>query len=204
MPTQEVNIVTDIQALDLNKSYTYADYLLWQFKERVELIRGCIFKMSPAPSMGHQEISTNLVGEIYQYLKRKTCKVFHAPFDVRLPLPESQMTGQKVDTVVQPDICVVCDPQKLDSRGCIGAPDWIIEILSKSTSNKDLNEKYDLYQNTGVKEYWIVHPAEGTIMTHTLQENGRYKRADKIYTHQDIISPAVFPELEIELKWVFR
>ncbi|MEO0584521.1 MAG: Uma2 family endonuclease [Bacteroidota bacterium] len=204
MPTQEANIVTDIQALDLNKSYTYADYLLWQFKERVELIKGRIFKMSPAPSMGHQEISTNLMGEIYQYLKRKTCKVFHALFDVRLPLPESQITDQKVDTVVQPDICVVCDPQKLDSRGCIGAPDWIIEILSKSTSNKDLNEKYDLYQNTGVKEYWIVHPAEGTIMTHTLQEDGRYKRADKIYTHQDIISPTIFPDLEIELKWIFR
>ncbi|MEO1589629.1 MAG: Uma2 family endonuclease, partial [Bacteroidota bacterium] len=200
----EANIVTDIQALDLNKSYTYADYLLWQFKERVELIRGCIFKMPPAPSMGHQEISTNLMGEIYQYLKRKTCKVFHAPFDVRLPLSESQMTDQKVDTVVQPDICVVCDPQKLESRGCIGAPDWIIEILSKSTSNKDLNEKYDLYQNTGVKEYWIVHPAEGTVMTHTLQEDGKYKRADKIYTHQDSISPTIFPDLEIELKWVFR
>ena len=204
MPTQEANIVTDIQALDLNKSYTYADYLLWQFKERVELIRGRIFKMSPAPSMGHQEISTNLMGEIYQYLKRKTCKVFHAPFDVRLPLSESQMTDQKVDTVVQPDICVVCDPQKLESRGCIGAPDWIIEILSKSTSNKDLNEKYDLYQSAGVMEYWIVHPAEGTIMTHTLQENGKYKRAENIYTHQDIISPVVFPDLQIELKWVFR
>ncbi|MEL6625129.1 MAG: Uma2 family endonuclease, partial [Bacteroidota bacterium] len=164
MPTQEANIVTDIQALDLNKSYTYADYLLWQFKERVELIRGRIFKMSPAPSMGHQEISTNLMGEIYQYLKRKTCKVFHAPFDVRLPLSESQMTDQKVDTVVQPDICVVCDPQKLESRGCIGAPDWIIEILSKSTSNKYLNEKYDLYQNTGVKEYWIVLGGVGWVL----------------------------------------
>ncbi|MEL6698899.1 MAG: Uma2 family endonuclease [Bacteroidota bacterium] len=204
MPTQEANIVTDIQALDLNKSYTYADYLLWQFKERVELIRGRIFKMSPAPNTEHQRVSGRLYAKTFNYLEERQCEVFAAPFDVRLLLPSDQVTDHKIDTVVQPDICVVCDPQKLDSRGCIGAPDWIIEILSKSTSHKDLNEKYELYQSAGVKEYWIVHPAEGTIMTHTLQENGKYKRAENIYTHQDIISPVVFPDLQIELKWVFR
>ena len=91
-------------------------------------------------------------------MRKKPCQAFSAPFDVWLPLPKNIQSNDKIDTVVQPDICVICDLEKLDNQGCNGAPDWVIEILSKATSKKDLNEKFDLYQNAGVKEYWIVHP----------------------------------------------
>jgi len=168
-------MITDINQLDLSKRYTYADYLTWQFDEMVELIRGKVFKMSPAPNMAHQWVSDELQGKIYHYLVGKKCKQFTAPFDVRLPLPPNQQKGKKVDTVVQPDICVLCDLTKLDHHGCNGAPDWIIEILSKSTSKKDLNEKFDVYQNAGVREYWIIHPIDETVIPYRLDENGEYQ-----------------------------
>ena len=124
-------MVTDINDLDLTKRYTYNDYLTWQFDEMVELIRGRVFRMSPAPLSAHQLISMEISGQIYDYLKGKKCKVVTAPFDVRLPLPPDRQTDAKIDTVVQPDICVICDLSKIDRRGCLGAPDWVIEILSK-------------------------------------------------------------------------
>jgi Uma2 family endonuclease len=123
--------------LDLSKSYTYADYLTWDFPERLELLLGKIFPMSPAPSTGHQDISSTLMGQIIQYFKNRGCKVFSAPFDVRLPSPSERKKPEYIDTVVQPDLCVVCDLSKLDKRGCLGPPDWIIEIMSPSTSKKD-------------------------------------------------------------------
>ena len=89
--------------------------------------------------------------------------MYHAHFDVRLPLPATKQTPKKIDTVVQPDICVVCDLSKLDDQGCNGAPDWILEILSPATSKKDLTEKFDIYQNAGVQEYWVVYPFEKII-----------------------------------------
>jgi Uma2 family endonuclease len=122
-------MVTNINELDLNKRYTYEDYLTWQLDEMVELIKGKIYKMSPAPNRMHQTISRRLHGKLFEYFEFQSCLVYHAPFDVRLPLPPAKTTDYKIDTVVQPDICVICDKDKLTPEGCLGAPDWIIEIL---------------------------------------------------------------------------
>ncbi len=136
--------------LDLDKSYTYADYLKWQFDERLELIKGKIFKMSPAPSASHQNIVATVSGELYQFLKGKPCKVFPAPFDVRLT---RTVNDTQVTTVLQPDVCVICDPAKIDARGAVGAPDIVVEILSPGNNNKELQTKYDVYEEPGVQEY---------------------------------------------------
>ena len=197
-------MITSLEQLDLNKRYTYSDYLTWQFDEMVELIRGKIFPMSPAPSRIHQQVSSNLLRLIFKFFDNQSCQVFHAPFDVRLPLPENQQKDGKIDTVVQPDICIICDPTKLDDRGCNGAPDWIIEILSKSTSEKDLTEKYDIYQNAGVSEYWIVHPHEATVMIFRLDENGQYKSVrEKPFVRSESVPTNVFSDFQIDLKEVF-
>ena len=148
-------MITDINQLDLSKQYTYADYVNWQFDELVELIRGKVVRMSPAPNTLHQSCSGNLHGLIWSYLRDKSYQAFTAPFEVRLPLPLTQQTDDKINTVVQPDLCVICDVEKLDERGCNGAPDWVIEILSKGTAQKDLKDKFEIYQHAGVREYWI-------------------------------------------------
>ncbi len=149
--------ISDINQLDMNGLYTYADYLTWTFKERVELIKGKIFRMSPAPSTIHQIVALNLAVELRVFLKKKKCKAFVAPFDVRLAKNKS---SSSIKTVVQPDVCVVCDHSKLDKRGCLGAPDLVVEILSPANNEVELSYKFDLYESNGVKEYWIVYPFE--------------------------------------------
>jgi len=191
-----------VDDLDLKKHYTYADYLKWTFDETVELIRGKVFRMSPGPNRCHQEISVNLSGMIWNFLKGKTCKVYTAPFDVRLPLPPDKRKEEDIDTVVQPDICVVCDESKLDQRGCIGPPDWIIEILSPATSSKDLNEKFDLYEFAQVKEYWIVHPHEATLLIYRLKD-GKYEGFQKPFTKGDKVDNLVFEDLKLEVADIF-
>lgn len=198
------NMITDINQLDLNKRYTYADYLTWQFDEMVELIRGKIFRMSPAPNMEHQDLSGELYGRIWSFLREKPCKVFHAPFDVRLPLPPTQQTEGKVDTVVQPDLCVVCDLAKLDRRGCQGPPDWVIEILSPSTAHKDLHEKFDLYQHAGIPEYWIVFPYERSIAVYHRNDEGLYQPIQpQPFTAPGEVTSLTLPELTINLGELF-
>ncbi len=124
-----MSLITHFSQLDLTKSYTYADYLTWQFDERTELFRGKVRLMSPASKRVHHDVARDVGLPIMQYLRGKSCEMYHAPFDVRLS--KAPPNGDaSIETVVQPDICVVCDPQKLDERGCLGAPDWIIEILS--------------------------------------------------------------------------
>ena len=155
-----------IADLDINKVYTYADYYKWKFDERVELIKGRIFKMSPAPTSAHQVVSRELSGLLWLFLKGKQCQVFSAPFDVRIPKRSKE--DKDIITVVQPDICVICDSGKIDRKGCVGAPDIVIEILSPSNSEKELKNKYEVYEESGVKEYWIVFPAEKTLSIYTL------------------------------------
>ena len=197
-------MVTDINKIDFSKRYTYADYLTWQFDEMVELIKGKVFRMSPAPNLSHQQASSNLHIIIGSYLRRRPCKIFSAPFDVRLPLPTKKQTASKIDTVVQPDLSIICDLSKLDMQGCNGAPDWIIEILSTSTSKKDLTDKFEIYQNAGVHEYWIVHPMEGTIIPYRLNESGKYQSIRPTpFAIGECISVGVFPDLEVELEEVF-
>jgi Uma2 family endonuclease len=193
-----------VQEPDLSGSYTYADYLTWQFTEMVELIRGKVFKMSPAPRSIHQEVAGELHRQIANYLKKKKCKVFIAPFDVRLPQPKKGSTDQEIITVVQPDLCVVCDPKKIDELGCVGAPDWIIEVLSPRTSAKDLNEKFDVYEEAGVGEYWVVHPQEQTVLVYTLNAMGKYEGILKPYTRRDKIQSIALPELLVDLGEVFE
>ena len=199
--------ITQLSELDLNGTYTYADYLLWQVQERLELIKGHIFKMSPAPNLEHQRASSRLHGYLFQFLHGKTCQIFSAPFDVRL-YDKKKRNPKKDDlhilTVVQPDICVVCDAKKLDRRGCLGAPDLVIEILSPATAQKDLNEKYFLYEENGVREYWIVQPGSGTVTVFDLNETTNKYQLRKIYAPNDKVPVGIFaPECEIDLNEVF-
>ncbi|MBN8576897.1 MAG: Uma2 family endonuclease [Cytophagales bacterium] len=187
---------------DLTLSYTYADYLKWDLPQMVELIRGKVYKMSPAPTSRHQRISGNLFGFIKYFLRKKKCEVFSAPFDVRLP--RKSKANEDIITVVQPDICVICDPTKIDTRGCLGAPDWVIEILSKHTSAKDLNEKFEVYEEAGVKEYWVVHPGEQTVLVYTLNDGGTYEGILKPYVRTDKVQPKTLPGLTIDLTEIFE
>lgn len=186
--------------LDLNKAYTYADYLQWTFKERVELIKGKIFKMSPAPNPTHQAVAMEISGQLWSFLKGKECRVYPAPFDVRLPvLSES---SEQTSTVVQPDISVVCDPNKIDAKGCTGAPDIVVEILSPSNNEKELRYKFDVYEQSGVKEYWVVFPAEKTVIIYTLRD-GRFE-GSRPFTAGDTIGSTVLPGLTMEVANLFR
>jgi Uma2 family endonuclease len=160
--------------LDVTKRYTFADYLTWMDDKRRELYEGFIKMMTPAPRRVHQEISGNLAFLLKSYLRKKTCKIYSAPFDVRLP-KSTEKADDKIYTVVQPDICIICDLSKLDDKGCIGAPDMIIEIASESNSKNDVEDKFLIYQNHGVKEYWIVFPYEKTVNVFHLNKLGKYE-----------------------------
>ena len=190
--------------LDLNKHYTYADYLTWIDDKRRELINGIIKMMSPAPRPIHAEININIAFELKSAIKRNKgkCKIYHAPFDVRFPR-NGETANDKVDTVVQPDICIVCDLSKIDKRGCCGAPDMIVEVLSFSTAKKDMTEKFSLYEEFGVKEYWIVNPEEETILSFILQEDGKYD-AGTIYEFEGKIPVYIFDNYQIDLNDIFE
>lgn len=198
MKEDNPNIIKE-PAAEYNKVYTYADYVKFEFDEMVELIKGKIFKMSPAPKSYHQEILMNLSRVVANYLVDKPCKVYPAPFDVILPF--NLKDKNKAQSVVQPDISVICDLSKIEDAGCVGAPDWVIEILSDSTSKTDLNDKYDLYEEARVKEYWIVYPKEYIVQIFVLV-NGVYERRAAV-THKDKVSPHTMPDLEIDLREVF-
>jgi Uma2 family endonuclease len=191
--------ITSLSQLDLNKSYTYADYFSWKFQERIELLKGKIFAMSPAPSRHHQEISLFIITEISNFLKNHPCKVYFAPFDVRL---QRTVDDKKVDSVVQPDICVVCDLSKLDDRGCSGAPELIVEILSPGNTKKEMKYKFELYEEAGVEEYWIVDPAEKMVLQYNL-ENGQFTNHRPLI-EEDILHSKVLDGFSIELEKVFQ
>ena len=186
--------------LDLNKVYTYADYFKWQFEERVELIKGRIFKMSPAPNRIHQKISGYIYNAIYNYLRSKECEVYAAPFDVRLP--RKSKDDQDIITVLQPDICIICDLSKLDDRGCIGAPDIVIEILSPGNNAKELKNKYEVYEESGVKEYWVVSPQDDTFIIYTLID-GKYD-ASRLMVAGDTITSPLLQKFSLNLADLFE
>ncbi len=191
--------ITNINQLDpINGLYTYAEYLLWQFEERVELLKGKLFKMS-APSPAHQVVQSNLNIELGLYFRNQKCQIYPAPFDVRLPAKGE--TGDAIHTVVQPDLCVVCDRTKIDSRGCIGAPDLVIEIISPGNSKKELKQKFKLYEEAGVREYWVIHPTEEYVIVNVL-ENNHYKTLSPIV--DDEVHSVIFPTLKVHTKEIFR
>jgi len=190
-----------LPAKKTGNGFTYGHYITWPDEERWELIEGCAYNMSPAPSRRHQEISFNLGLQIGKFLEDKPCKVYAAPFDVRLP--EADEKDEEISTIVQPDIVVVCDEKKLDEKGAKGAPDIIIEILSPSTSAKDMKIKLPLYERHGVKEYWIVHPTDNTVMVFKLNKSNMYGKPD-VYTEEDKIETEILEGFEIDLMLVFQ
>ena len=192
--------------LDLNRRYTYADYLTWMDDKLRELFNGFVKIMSPAPSRKHQKTGGELFGNLRDVVKRNNKKnqkdnqIFYAPFDVRLP-KDGETADDKIYTVVQPDICVVCDPAKLDDRGCLGAPDLIVEIQSPATAKYDLNDKFFIYEEAGVKEYWIVFPLDKEIVVFLLQENGKYDKGT-IY-QQGKVPVRIFDGEKIDINEIF-
>lgn len=189
-----------LPARKIEERFTYKDYLTWPGEERWELIDGVAYDMSPAPSRRHQEILGNLFVEFHNYLKDKSCKVYLAPFDVRLP--ENDEQDDEIETVVQPDIVVVCEGNKLDDAGGRGAPDIVIEILSPYTSKKDLVTKYRLYERHKVKQYWIVNPETEGVTIYKLK-NDKYKNPQE-YKKEDKVKVDMFEDLEIDLGTVFK
>ena len=196
-------VITDINQLDVNGTYTYADYLLWRFKEQVELLRGKLFKMSPAPREIHQRVLNEINFELMSFFRNKTCRVYPAPFDVRIPAKGAKgTTDNQIYTIVQPDLCVVCDLEKIDGRGCVGAPDLVVEILSPGNSKKEMDIKFRLYEEAEVGEYWIIHPTEKTVWVYVL-ENGEYVTHKPFVEGEQIISRK-FPDLKINLSNIFE
>ena len=187
-------------ALPQEKRYTFADVLNWDEDVRVELINGIPYMMSP-PTRAHQEISGELYGQLYTFLRGKPCRVYAAPFGVRL-FSEGSDAPEDEETVLEPDLSVICDRDKLDQYGCKGAPDLIIEILSPSTQHRDRFEKLELYRRAGVREYWIVDPEKKFVQTMVL-EDGRYP-VGQVYTAADQVPVSVLEGCVIDLAPVFE
>jgi len=187
--------------LEIKKRYTYTDYISWPDDERWEIIDGIPYNMSPAPTLNHQRISRRLLYYLEDYFKEKTCEVFDSPVDVMFPEFEND---KEIYDVVQPDIIVVCDKNKIkDDKGCFGAPDIAIEILSPSTASKDFIKKRMLYEKNKVKQYWIVDPQEKEIYIYKLQNKGKYGDPE-LYTEADKIKVNGFEGLEIDPGLIFR
>lgn len=183
-----------------NEKYTYADYLTWPEDERWEIIDGVAY-MQAAPTPTHQEILMELARQIANYLTGKPCKVYPAPFCVRLT-KDDERKNEGITKVVEPDITVVCDKSKIDEKGCNGAPDMIIEIISPSSTKRDRFIKFNAYEKAGIKEYWIVEPDVKIVSVFVLQHNGSYGRQN-VYSEEDQIQVNLFPNLTIDLKSIF-
>lgn len=192
--------VWEFKEIDLSGAYSYANYLRWRFEERLELIRGKIFEMS-APATFHQEVLNELFVALYNHLKGHPCKVFCAPFDIRFP--KDSMEDHQIYSVVQPDICVICDLSKLDTKGCVGAPDIVVEILSPDNNRKELQIKYGLYQEFGVKEYWIVDPKKRTVLKHVLNDLGNYVTGPAV-ANGNIFTSTILPAFKLNIDEIFR
>lgn len=185
--------------LPQEKRYTLADALTWDEQERIELIYGDPVMMSP-PTRAHQRASASLVTQLNNYLDGKKCEVYHAPFAVR-PFERDGDCPEDVDTLVEPDITLVCDPSKLDNTGCKGAPDLVMEILSPSTSRHDKFVKFNLYQRAGIREYWIVDPIDKSVQVFLL-ENGHYVAKD-FGAAGDHLKVNILEDCAIDLSKVF-
>ena len=200
---------TEVQVEEPESPYgfTYADYLTWNFKERIELIRGKIFKMSPAPSVNHQRLSVNIEKKFTIFLDGKRCQMLHAPVDVRLkgkPFRNKKRRDDEITTVVQPDIIVVCDPEKLqDIRSIDGAPELVVEILSPGNTKTETKYKFDLYEENGVLEYWVVYPEYKQVHVYLLNENDCYGKP-LIYETGDDITSTVLQGFTVPADEIFK
>ena len=180
-------------ALRTEKHYTYADYLQWPDDTRYELIDGEAFRMAPTPLIEHQEFAGEVYCQLANQLDGQPCRPYIAPVDVRLPRADE--ADAAIDTVVQPDVLVVCDPSKIDRRGVRGAPDWVLEVLSPSTAAHDQIAKRRTYERAGVRDYWLVHPGDRTLTVYVL-DNGQYGRPE-IYELKDATPIGVLPGVSI-------
>jgi Uma2 family endonuclease len=198
-----MNQIVSLSQLDVvNGVYSYADYLTWKFEQTVELIKGKIVKMA-APSRRHQAISREFTSLVYEHFRGHKCKFYAAPFDVRLyNKAKSEKANKDVFSVVQPDICIICDLDKLDDKGCLGSPDLVIEILSPGNSSKEMRLKKSLYEENGVREYWIIDPEHENAFQFHLLDTGVYSPAT-IYVDDEILDCVIFPDLKINLRDVF-
>jgi Uma2 family endonuclease len=183
------------------REYTYGDYLTWEDDRRYEIIDGLVYNMSPAPYRRHQEVLLELAYQIKQYLTDKICKIYVAPFDVRIP--ENKEADGDIKTVVQADLVVVCDLKKLNERGCRGAPDLVIEVVSPFSADRDRKIKKSLYERAGVKEYWIVDYIEKTVEVYLLNKEGKYNKPE-IYVEGDKVPVSIFRNFNIDLALVFK
>ncbi|KAF1080370.1 MAG: hypothetical protein GQF41_3194 [Candidatus Rifleibacterium amylolyticum] len=179
--------------------YSYADYLTWDDDIRYEIIDGEVFDMN-SPGFTHQKISLELATQMAIFFDGKPCEVICAPFDVILT--KSAKRNDEIFTVVQPDIMVVCDPKKIEERGIVGAPDLVVEIISPSTSSKDNIIKRRIYEQAGVKEFWLVHPTDRLIRVYKLGKDGLFGRED-IYDDTAQIGIAQFAGLSIDCRRLF-
>jgi len=182
-----------------SERFAFGAYCTWPEDERWELIDGVPFAMSPAPDWPHQSLVATLTAAIFSHLKGGTCRVLPSPLDVLLP--KADEADDSVDTVVQPDLVVLCDQSKLTRHGVRGAPEWVIEILSPSTAGRDQREKRELYERHGVAEYWIVSPSERLVWTYRLEAGAYGKPA--IYDEAMTASPQAFPDLVVSLTELF-
>jgi len=187
--------------LDPTKCYSYADYITWLDDIRREIIDGIVSMLS-APNRLHQEISGKIFVSLFKYIQKNNCKVYSAPFDVRLP-KKGVKDEKKIYNVVQPDIVIICDETKLDDKGCIGAPDLVVEILSPDSSKKDLKDKFKLYENSGVKEYWVVFPNEKSVQIFNLNKQNKYILSG-IFVEGDKITSNLFPDFSVENDYIFN
>ena len=186
-------------ALPQENRYTLADALAWDEQDRVELIDGYPVMMAP-PSRAHQKAVSELNRQLGNYLNGKTCEVYPAPFAVR-PFERDGDFPEDVDTMVEPDITVVCDPSKLDDVGCKGAPDLVMEILSPSSRRHDRIVKLDLYQRAGVREYWVVNPEDRTVQVMLLKDS--YLLPVEDYGREDMAKVNILEDCAIDLSKVF-
>jgi Uma2 family endonuclease len=174
--------------------HTYGDYLTWSEDVRYELIDGIAYLMAPAPTLDHQDTAGELYLQLRQALEGRPCRVYIAPVDVRLP--KADEADERIDTVVQPDVLVVCDRRKLDQRGVRGAPDLVVEVLSPSTASHDQIRKRRVYERAGVRELWLVHPYDRMLTVYRLQD-GEFGKPD-LYDLSAETSVAVLPGVRIQ------
>ncbi len=195
-------VIKHLSQLDPTGVYSYADYLSWKIEQALEIIKGKIFKMA-APNTKHQVLSRELTLALGLHFKKHPCELYIAPFDVRLFNKKKSLKADKdIFTVIQPDLCVICDLEKIDTKGCLGAPDLIIEILSPGNSKREMKIKKDLYAEAGVREYWIVDPNTETITRFNLEQNDIYGHP-YIFLSDEVMPSIIFPDFSLALTELF-
>ena len=186
--------------LDISGTYSYADYLNWEFSEPVELIKGKVFPMDIPPAV-HQRQAQRICYRLYHSLKRQHNAVFSPPFVVRLP--GRSPGNENIDTVVQPDFCVITDQGMIDEKGSLGVPAIVVEVLSCADNVKEIKDKFEVYENAGIPEYWIVLPVSYIFLKYSLDQNDKY-RTSRLLTFGDRVTTPLLPDLTLDLDEIFE